>query len=78
MSDRPDTDQLDVDEMLARFAARAAAVRDRALPLVAGPERARFIEQAEADHQDFAMVSDAEWDFTDGVLTLRIDLTASP
>ena len=68
-------DELDVDAMLARFRERAAAVRDRPLPPVAGPERQRFVEQAQRDFQDFAIVGDAEWDFTDGVLTLRVDLS---
>ena len=67
-------DQLDVDSMLQRFRDRAAAVRDRPAPPVAGPDRLRFVEQAELDFQDFAMVGDATWDFSDGVLTLRIDL----
>jgi hypothetical protein len=67
-------DELDVDAMIARFRERAAAVRDRALPPVAGAERQRFVEQAERDFQDFAIVGDATWEFVDGVLTLRIDL----
>lgn len=67
-------EELDVDAMLQRFRDRAAAVRDRPLPPVAGPERQRFIEQAERDFQDFAIVGDATWDFSDGVLTLRVDL----
>ncbi len=69
-------DELDVDAMLERFRARAQAVRDRPLPPVAGPERQRFVEQAQLDFQDFAMLADATWEFTDGVLTLRIDLAA--
>jgi hypothetical protein len=68
------SDELDVDAMLSRFRDRAGAVRDRPLPPVAGPERQRFVEQAQLDFQDFAMVADATWDFSDGVLTLRIDL----
>ena len=60
--------------MLARFRDRAIAVKDRGLPPVAGPERARFIEQAKFDFQDFAIVGDATWTFEDGVLTLRVDL----
>jgi hypothetical protein len=68
------TDQLDVDAMLARFRDRAAAVRERPLPPVAGPERQKFIEQAELDHLDFAMIGDATWSFADGTLTLTIDL----
>jgi hypothetical protein len=67
-------DELDVDAMLQRFRDRAAAVRDRPLPPVAGPERQRFVENAQTDFQDFAIVGDASWEFVDGVLTLRIDL----
>ena len=67
-------DALDVDAMLQRFRDRAGAVRDRPLPPVAGPERQRFIDQAQLDFQDFSIVGDATWDFTDGVLTLRVDL----
>lgn len=69
-------DTLDVDAMLQRFRERAAAVKDRPLPPVAGPQRAAFVAQAETDFMDFALIGDATWDFTDGVLTLRIDLTA--
>jgi hypothetical protein len=67
-------DLLDVDAMLARFRERAAAVKDRPLPPVAGAERQRFVEQAQTDFQDFAIVGDATWTFVDGVLTLRVDL----
>jgi hypothetical protein len=67
-------DELDVDAMLERFRDRAAAVKDRPLPPVAGPQRENFVRQAQADFQDYAMIGDAAWDFTDGVLTLRIDL----
>ena len=68
-------DELDVDAMIARFRERASAVRDRALPPVAGAERQRFVDQAQRDFQDFAMLGDATWEFVDGVLTLRIDLS---
>ncbi|HWS45847.1 MAG TPA: hypothetical protein VN636_08305 [Acidimicrobiia bacterium] len=67
-------DELDVDAMLARFRERAEAVRERPLPPVAGVERQRFLEQAQLDFQDFAIIGDAAWSFDDGVLTLRIDL----
>lgn len=67
-------DELDVDAMLARFRDRAEAVRERPLPPVAGPERQRFVEQAQLDFQDFAMIGDARWSFADGILTLTIDL----
>jgi hypothetical protein len=69
-------DQLDVDAMLERFRERAKAVRERPIPPVAGPERQRFLDQAQLDHQDFAMLGDATWEFTDGILTLRVDLSA--
>jgi hypothetical protein len=67
-------DTLDIDAMLQRFRDRAAAVRDRPLPPVAGPERQRFIDQAQLDFQDFSIVGDASWEYEDGVLTLRVDL----
>ncbi len=67
-------DQLDVDAMLERYRARAAAVEHRPLPPVAGQERMRFIEQAQLDFQDFAIVGDATWTFEDGILTLTVDL----
>jgi hypothetical protein len=65
---------LDVDEMLARFRERAAAVKRRPLPPVAGEERQQFIAQAQADYQDFAMIGDADGAIEDGVLVLRVDL----
>jgi len=67
-------DELDVDAMLERYRARAAAVEQRPLPPVAGEERMRFIEQAQLDYQDFAIIGDASWTFADGVLTLTVDL----
>lgn len=67
-------EQLDTDAMLARFRERAAAVRKRNLPPVAGEERTRFIEQAKADFMDFAIIGDAEASLDDGILTLRVDL----
>jgi hypothetical protein len=65
---------LDVDEMIARFKERAAAVKRRPLPPVAGEERQHFIQQAQVDFQDFAIIADAEGTVEDGILTLRIDL----
>jgi hypothetical protein len=70
-------DALDVDAMLARFRDRAAAVRERPLPPVAGEERQRFIRQAELDHLDYAILGDATWSLDDGVLTLTVDLRPS-
>ena len=65
---------LDVDAMIERFRERAKAVRSRNLPPVAGPERTQFIQQAQTDYQDFAIIADAEATVDDGILTLRIDL----
>ncbi len=67
-------ESLDIDAMVSRFRDRAHAVRSRPLPPVAGEERTRFIEQAQIDFQDFAMIGDATGEVVDGVLVLRIDL----
>jgi hypothetical protein len=67
-------DSLDVDAMIRRFRERAVAVKSRPLPPVAGAERQRFIEQAQTDYQDFAIVGDAEGAIEDGILVLRVDL----
>lgn len=61
-------------EMIARFRERAAAVKRRPLPPVAGEERQMFLQQAQVDFQDFAMIGDAQVELEDGILTLRIDL----
>ncbi len=66
----------DPDEMIARYRERAAAVRRRPLPPVAGEERQLFIAQAETDFMDFAIIGDATATLEDGVLTLRVDLNA--
>jgi hypothetical protein len=67
-------ERLDIDAMLQRFKDRAHAVRNRPLPPIAGEERSRFIEQAQLDFQDFAIIGDAEASLEDGVLTLTVDL----
>ncbi len=70
-------DELDVDAMIERFRERAESVRRRNLPPVGGDERKLFIEQAQFDFQDFAMISDAEVSLDGGMLTLTIDLRAA-
>lgn len=65
---------LDVDAMLVRFRERAAAVRKRPLPPVAGEERQAFLAQANTDFMDFAIIGDAVGTVEDGFLVLRIDL----
>jgi hypothetical protein len=64
---------LDVDAMIERFRERAEAVKRRPLPPVGGEERTRFIEQAQTDYQDFAIIGDAVATVEDGVLVLRVD-----
>jgi len=65
---------LDVDEMLQRFRDRAEAVKRRTLPPVGGEERTQFIQQAQTDFQDYAIIGDAEGTIEDGILVLRVDL----
>lgn len=67
-------DSLDVDSMLARFRERAAAVRKRPLPPVAGEERQAFLTQANTDFMDFAIIGDADAHLDNGILTLTVDL----
>jgi len=67
-------EEFDPAAMTERFRARAAAVRSRGVPPIEGPERRRFVEQAQLDYMDFAIVGDAEATLDDGILTLRIDL----
>ena len=66
--------QFDANEMISRFKDRAAAVKKRPLPPVAGEERTLFIQQAQVDFQDFAIIGDATAEVEDGVLVLRIDM----
>ena len=68
------TDGFDTDAMTERFRERAAGVKNRNLPPVAGEERRQFLEQARLDFQDFAMIGDAEATLEDGILRLSIDL----
>lgn len=65
---------LDLDAMIQRFRDRAHAVKERPLPPIAGEERTRFIEQAQNDFQDFAIIGDATAELVDGILTLTVDL----
>lgn len=60
--------------MIARFRERALAVKRRPLPPVAGEERQLFIEQAQTDFRDYAIIGDAVAAIEDGFLVLRVDL----
>jgi hypothetical protein len=68
------SEELDVEAMIARFQARAKAVRQRGIPPVEGPERKRFMDQARIDFQDYAIIGDARGSIEDGILTLTVDL----
>lgn len=68
---------LDVDAMIARFAERAQAVKDRPLPPVAGDERKLFLAAKEQDFLDFNLVANAAWVVEDDHLVLRIPLRPS-
>jgi hypothetical protein len=65
----------DPNEMIARFKERAASVKRRPLPPVAGEERQAFLTQAQTDFQDFAIIGDAEVSIEDGILVLRVNLS---
>ncbi|MXW41840.1 MAG: hypothetical protein F4138_04955 [Acidimicrobiia bacterium] len=67
-------DELDVEAMISRFKERAEAVRTRPLPPVGGEERTLFIQRAQEDFQDFAIIGDATGVCEDGVLVLRVNL----
>lgn len=69
--------ELDVDAMVQRFRDRAQAVKERPLPPVAGAERKKFVEQAETDYLDYALVGNASWAVEDEHLVLRIPLRQS-
>lgn len=66
--------ELDLDQMIERFRQRAEAVKKRPLPPVAGEERQKFIEQANIDFRDFALIGDSTATIEDGILTFRVDL----
>jgi hypothetical protein len=67
-------DGFDVDAMIARFRERAKAVRDRPLPPLEGTARREYMQRAQVDYQDFAMLGDAEGSLDEGILVLRVDL----
>ena len=63
-----------MDEFIARFRDRAAAVRERGVPPLEGEARRNFIQQMELDHLDYALVGSATWTVEDDHLVLRIPL----
>ncbi len=69
--------QFDIDAMLERFRDRAKAVRRRPIPPVAGEGRKAFLEAAEMDFTDYALIGAASWSLEDGELILRIPVSGS-
>lgn len=70
------TSEFDPQAMIERFRNRAAAVKKRNLPPVGGDERQQFIDQAEADYMDFAIIGDATAELEGNTLTLKINFGA--
>jgi hypothetical protein len=66
--------QFDVDAMIRRYQERASAVKERPLPPVAGEERRLFVERAETDYTDYALIGSASWSVEESELVLRIPL----
>jgi hypothetical protein len=64
----------DVDAMIVRFQERARAVKDRPLPPLEGTARREYMQRAQIDYQDFAMLGDADGSLEDGILHLKVDL----
>ena len=66
--------EFDPEAMVQRFAERAASVRRRQIPPVEGEARREFVQHAQTDFADFAMIGDAAATIEDGFLVLRVDL----
>jgi hypothetical protein len=66
--------EFDPEAMVQRFAERAGAVKRRNIPPVEGEARREFVQQAQTDFADFAMIGDAVATLEDGFLVLRVDL----
>ena len=67
-------EQFDPGAMIERFAERAKAVKERGMPPIEGAERQAFIQRAQQDFVDYAMLADATATLDKGILTLTIDL----
>jgi len=69
-----DAAAFDPSALIERFRERAKAVRSRGVPPLEGPDRKRFMEAAQQDFMDYAMLGDATATLEDGILVLRVDL----
>ena len=63
---------LDTAAMVQRFQERAAGVRKRNMPPIAGAERKAFVQQAEMDYLDFALIADSTISLDGGILTVDL------
>lgn len=66
--------EFDVEAFIARFAARADAVKQRGIPPLEGEARRTFIAAAEQDYLDYSLVAGASWEVAEGALLLRVPL----
>ena len=57
-----------------RFKERAEAVKNRSVPPVGGDERLAFVKQAEADFQDYMLISESEFEIIDNYLVFKYKL----
>jgi hypothetical protein len=69
--------EFDLDAFKERFRTRADAVRERGVPPLEGEARRSFIEAAEQDFIDFALIADADVAVEDDSLVLRVPLESS-
>lgn len=67
--------ELNIDDFIDRFRARAEAVKDRGIPPLEGEARRKFIESAEQDFMDYSLIGRADWSVDDDALVLRIPLS---
>ena len=63
---------LDTAAMVQRFQERADAVSRRGTPPLTGKARRAYIEQAELDYQDYALLADSEISLDGGILTVDL------
>ncbi len=64
----------EIAKMQLRFLERAKAITKAQMPPLEGEMRREWINQKEADYQDFLMIADCNVKFEDGVLSLTLDL----
>jgi len=63
-----------INDFQNRFKERAEAVKNRSVPPVGGDERLAFVKQAEADFQDYMLISESEFEIIDNYLVFKYKL----